>query len=179
LPLPDIAPNASLLDDVLLSQEDEETTELVGLKKNLNPAKTGSSAPQGNDNVELFLKRVEEEVLNQAFAYQQHQFKSKCSRDIRSLSSRLQQQPTLVVVPTDKTNTFRVIHLAKYIDQMQGHLRANAKPIPSARLTEVVEEAMSLLNDITPMLSANERLYLSASIKSRAIPTPKLFIKDH
>jgi hypothetical protein len=62
---------------------------------------------------------------------------------------------------------------------MHGHLQKNAKIIPRNRLTEVVEEASTLLDSISHLLSHEEQRYISQSIKLRAIPVPKLLIKDH
>jgi hypothetical protein len=62
---------------------------------------------------------------------------------------------------------------------MQLHLVKSAKEILRQRLTEVVEEANNLLDTLSPLLFHNERKDIQQSIKSRAIPTPKLLIKDH
>jgi hypothetical protein len=164
-----------------LGDDDDTTTDddTGGLQTHLKPVRLGSSAPRASDLVELFLKRVEDETLNQAFKYSRRHFESERSATLRAICDDLKSDRSIAVVPTDKTNSFRVIPINKYIDQMRGHLATNAKPIPRQRLTQVVEEATNLLESISYLLSRDERNYIKQSIKSRAIPTPKLLIKDH
>ena len=83
------------------------------------------------------------------------------------------------MIPTDKTNSFRTMDIHKYIAQMLAHLQANGKKIPRSRLTEVHQEAQELLEDKRHLMSDQEAHYLQKSIDSKAIPTPKLLIKDH
>jgi GIY-YIG catalytic domain len=169
--------NPGSFDDTDL--EDNSSSPSQGLGSGLKPPRsTGSVAPRGDDTIELFLRRVEDEILDMAFAYKQHRVETSRSKQVRQLCNTLQHHH-LVVVPTDKTNSFRLISTQQYINQMAFHLTRNAKEINRSRLTEVADEASSLLETISHFLSSDERRLLVASINSRAIPTPKLLIKDH
>jgi hypothetical protein len=172
LGLPPLPADHPVPDDI---SDDGVSLDNVGLGTGLRPFRTGSSAPRASDDVELFLKRIEDETLSLAFKFNQQQFESRRASELREICTSLQQKRDLVVVPTDKTNSFRLLPLHKYIDQMHGHLQKNAMIIPRSRLTEVVEEASTLLDSISHLLSHEEQRYISQSIKSRAI----LLIKDH
>jgi hypothetical protein len=116
----------------------------VGLRTGLSVKAMGSVAPRADDTVELFLKRVEDEVLQMAFNYNHHSVETKRSQLIRKTLSSLQHTQDKVVVPTDKTNSFRIIPIQQYINQMHHHLATNATKISRARLTEVVDDASIL-----------------------------------
>ena len=83
------------------------------------------------------------------------------------------------VVPTDKTNSFRVMEVDEYTKQVLKHLETNGKEIPRSRLTEVEEQAHNLITQIQDNLTENEADFLIQNLKSKAIPSPKLLIKDH
>jgi hypothetical protein len=175
LGLPSLSDNSILVrddDSVTLSHDD-------GLGTHLKPTTMGSNAPRASDTTELFLKRVEEKVLDIAFAYRRGCFECSRSKHIREVCDWFSSHPEIDVVPTDKTNSFRLIPIAKYIDQMQQHLSTNAKVIPHDCLTTVVDDASYLLNSLSHILSTTEKQYIEHFIQSRAIPTPKLLIKDH
>jgi hypothetical protein len=83
------------------------------------------------------------------------------------------------VVPTDKTNSFRVMDLDTYSSQVKAHLQNHAKPISHKELQEVKQQGLKLLDNLTPHLSWGEYGYIEQSLQSHAVPTPKLLIKDH
>jgi hypothetical protein len=85
----------------------------------------------------------------------------------------------IVVIPTDKTNSFRFVKTKDYITWVQQHLNQYGKVIDRSKLIEVTEKAMELLEEKREMLSEKETNFLLQSINSKAIPAPKLLIKDH
>ena len=75
-----------------------------GLGTGLRPTKINLTAPKGSDELENFLKNVEEELLNQAFRYNEKEATTPRSRAIRSLQQELKKTTNAAVIPTDKTN---------------------------------------------------------------------------
>ena len=151
-----------------------------GLNTGLRPTTLRMDAPHGTPRLELFLKDLEKGVLDQVW---QHRGADSASppttTSIRALQRRLRADPTSVVVPTDKTNSYQLVSLQLHVDQVQHHLQLHGKAILPARLVEVQNQAWTLLEDIKPILSPKEAQFIDQSIKSKAIPTPKLLIKDH
>ena len=72
-----------------------------------------------------------------------------------------------------------LISKEEYIRQVKTHLAKSGKEIKSNKLTEVKDKAEKLLDELLPIISEKEAWFLQQSIKSKAIPTPKLLIKDH
>jgi len=85
----------------------------------------------------------------------------------------------VVVIPTDKTNSFRIITVDNYKEQVLHHLADRAKEIPRATIINIMEQAKALLQEMEPILSAKEYAFIQQSIDSKAIPMPKILIKDH
>jgi hypothetical protein len=150
-----------------------------GLKTGLRPAYVCSDTTPGSPRLEAFLNELEKEVMNMAWNYRKDSKLNHISSQIQKLQRHLHHSPDEVVVPTDKTNSFRVIPLATYIAQVHIHLQAHGKKISHTDLTTISTEASSILNDLQPFLSTGEWGFLNQSIRSHAIPTPKLLIKDH
>ena len=59
------------------------------------------------------------------------------------------------------------------------HLAKAGKEIKREKLVEIESEAMTLLESITTHLDKGELAFLTETINSKAIPTPKILIKDH
>ncbi len=85
----------------------------------------------------------------------------------------------MVVVPTDKTNSFKVVRIEEYKRWMETALADNAKVTSKEKLGKVYNKAIKLLDNSGHFLSINEFNYIKEMINSRAVPTPKLLIKDH
>jgi hypothetical protein len=83
-----------------------------------------------------------------------------------------------VVIPTNKTNLFRGIHIDDYENWMIRHLLKNGMQIPRSKLVQVFEHANKLLENLEHIMSEDEYLFVKESINSKAIPAPKLLIKD-
>jgi hypothetical protein len=62
---------------------------------------------------------------------------------------------------------------------MAKHLLKNGKEIPRSKLVQVFEDANKLLENLEHIMSEDEYIFVKESINSKAIPSPKLLIKDH
>ena len=161
------------------SQGGQHTASTTGLGTNLKPNKINLTAPKGTELLEEFLKAVEDEVLDLAFQYSEKQTMTPRSQQVKSLQQSLKKDIYHAVVPTDKTNSFRVMEVDEYSQQVLEHLKKSGKEIPRSRLIEVEEQANNLLEQIQNNLTENEAAFIRQTLKSKAIPSPKLLIKDH
>ena len=55
------------------------------------------------------------------------------SEDIKAMNKHL-QLTSMVIIPTDKTNSFRYIHIDDYKNWTIKHLLKNGKEIPRSKL---------------------------------------------
>ena len=62
---------------------------------------------------------------------------------------------------------------------MRSHLVKTSKEIGREELVEIEQEAIILLESITTHLDKGELAFLTKTINSKAIPIPKILIKDH
>ena len=150
-----------------------------GLHTNLrSPNKCYTTNP-GSPSLEMFLKDLETSVLNMVWKYRNNIDRNHRSKKIHRIMSILRTHPEYVVVPTDKTNSHVTLPTEVYINQVNEHLQAHGKKISHTDLTTVQHNAMKLLAKVKPYLSNDEYYYISNSLNSCAIPTPKLLVKDH
>ena len=71
------------------------------------------------------------------------------------------------------------MHVDEYSRQMEAHLEANGQKVPRTRAIAAIKSADEFLDNKTHLLSEDETAYIRQQIKSKAVPTPKLLIKDH
>ena len=76
----------------------------------------------------------------------------------------------LVVVPTDKTNSFQVVHTRQYVKWMGNQLTKTAIHITKRRLGEVYDDAICLLIESKDFLSANEYNYILEITPVQCLP---------
>ena len=88
---------------------------------------------------------------------------------------------TKVIFPTDKTNLYKTVELDKYIKWMNNHLNKNATKSSRERIVEIFNNSNDLLKELSSeeLINDNEYNFLKETIDSKAIPMPKLLIKDH
>jgi hypothetical protein len=84
-----------------------------------------------------------------------------------------------LITPTDKTNSFTTIEVNEYKQKMIRHLLKDGKVIPRERLTEAHEQAIELMESIDHLCSKNETDFIQESLKSKALPSPKLRAKEY
>ena len=89
------------------------------------------------------------------------------------------KEHNLVIIPTDKTNSFAMMSTREYAKEINKHLAKNAVAIERNRLTEIVDNCFSFIQELDPYISTNEREYLKEKVQSKAIPNPKILVKDH
>ena len=62
---------------------------------------------------------------------------------------------------------------------VKEHLKQSAREIERGRVVEICEDAKVLVDAIGFKMSKNDVGHINESLKTKAIPTPKLLIKDH
>ena len=172
----DNSTSASTSDD---SSLESVASNLQGLETNLRPIGKCHDTPPGSEQLENFLKEVETKTLDMVWRYKNNHDTDPISTNIRQLQETLRNNDDYVVIPTDKTNSFRVMPIKSYISQVHTHLQEHGKQISHSDLQRVKNEATKLLEEVEPFLSIDEYGYIDQSINSYAIPTPKLLVKDH
>jgi antitoxin component of RelBE/YafQ-DinJ toxin-antitoxin module len=84
-----------------------------------------------------------------------------------------------VIVPCDKTGKHLTMNTDHYIREVEKHLLKDGSEIKIEDITQKYEEALAMLEEYKIDLSIKERMFLEETINSKAIPTPKILIKDH
>ena len=92
---------------------------------------------------------------------------------------RLLDESDQVIVPTDKTNSFRNMDTEKYMNMVNEHLRCSSRGIERDKVRESFEKSSELLDEVGFQLSKSEAGHIKESLKTKSIPIPKLLIKDH
>jgi hypothetical protein len=95
--------------------EIEDNQEPTGLKTGLKPTKINMSAPIATDEGVNFLQILEDKLINQVFSYDEKKAGCKVSSGIRKMQKRLMENSQIVVIPTDKTNSFKAVPTDSYI----------------------------------------------------------------
>ena len=159
---------------------EDDTKDLFksGLNSGAKPENKKKSAPVGSNELECFLKQVEEAIIAESLANKKTRNESKLSLEIKDLLKQLKEHD-LVVIPTDKTNSFTIMSTGEYSKEINKHLAKSAVRIDRSRLTEIVDNCFSFVQELDPFISTNERNFLKEKIQSKAIPYPKILVKDH
>jgi len=113
-------------------EEQEQQPHNPGLKTNLKPTKINLSAPRADDETERFLLQLEEELLKQALNKIEAKGRNNKSHKIKSLQQKLRNHDNLVVVPTDKTNSFRTVSKSNYCKWVEGLVKGLCKFVLSS-----------------------------------------------
>jgi hypothetical protein len=91
----------------------------------------------------------------------------------------LKEHPNMMVIPTNKMNSYKVINKEEYIEWVLDHLKTDAIEVSADKLVKIHEEGNELLSKLGNTLSEKEMGFVEEMLDSRAVPTPKLLIKDH
>jgi hypothetical protein len=105
-------------------------------------------------------------------------YRPKLKSEAVKMANKNLKLTSTVIIPTDKTNSFRCIHIDDYEKCTTKHLLKNGKEIPGSKLVQVFEDANGLLENLEHIMSEEEYTFVKDSINSKAIPSPKLLIKD-
>ena len=161
-----------------ISEQEEPTQEAQGLGTGLKRTSTANSVPTASPQVEVFLDEVAERLLTELDKSENQPEMSK-AKEIRRLEAKLREHPNMMVIPTDKTNSYKVIDKEKYIEWVLDHLKTDAIEVSADKLVKLHEEGNELLSKLGNTLSEKEMGFMEEMLDSRAVPTPKLLIKDH
>ena len=156
------------------------TTELTnheGLSTNLKPTETNKTAKRGSAQLKKCLSEIERSIIDLTFQLQLPRLSEKDSSTHDSMQNL--KKSNLVVAPTDKTNSFRLVDIQKHNKWVAKHLSNNANEISCSTLTKMFQQAKATCNMIAHKLSKNELLFLTQGVVSKAAPTPKSSTKDH
>jgi hypothetical protein len=135
-----------------------------GLGTGLRVSKA-KQAPQASPDVEAFLREVDRAILLNV-ADKPVVAPSRIAAEITELKSALRKS-SVVVIPTDKTNSFSVLSTKDYIRIMDEHLAASSVEVPRDRILEIHFQAQQLfekLND-EACLSDNEMRFIDEGLK--------------
>jgi hypothetical protein len=84
-----------------------------GLNSNLKAKERTKRAPRGTEDLQAFLSAVEKQIMDKIFDKGNGYRLNLKSEDVKMVNKNLRLMST-VVIPTDKTNSFRCIHLNDY-----------------------------------------------------------------
>eukprot|EP00957_Ditylum_brightwellii_P104276 7942865-Ditylum_brightwellii.AAC.1 len=103
--------NISIMSEDSSSNEDE--MELEGLCTGLSRKESMKQVPCGLTNLEKIFHHLESMMLEKAKEYKTPNF---CSKDkaFLKLHNQLQKEKNLVVLPTDKTNSYCTVEVEKF-----------------------------------------------------------------
>jgi hypothetical protein len=161
-----------------ISEQEEPTHGAQGLGTGLKRTSTANSVPTASPQVEVFLDEVAERLLTELDKSENQPETSK-AKEIRRLEAKLREHPNMMVIPTNKTNSYKVIDKEKYIEWVLNHLKTDAIEVSADKLVKIHEEGNELLLKLGNTLSEKEMGFVEEMLDSRAVLTPKLLIKDH
>ena len=84
-----------------------------------------------------------------------------------------------VCVLTDKTNSTRVIKIEDHRLWVSDHILKASDLAIRPNVVALFEDAKKLLDKVKMEFSVQEESFVRQSLAMRAIPSPKLLIKDH
>jgi hypothetical protein len=149
-----------------------------GLGTGLWRPNNADSAPIASKEVEVFVNELVEGVLHDLDG-SEGPSETRKSKEIRRLEKMLGEDRLNAVVPTDKTNLFKLVKKKDYITWVGKHLEEAAVEVSADKLVSTFDRAEELLDDLGDFLSDKERGFIEDTMKSRAVPMPKLLIRDH
>ena len=129
------------------------------LSTNLKPKNTSKNAPIGSHGLEAFFRELEELLFARLENYYEkktsQKAKSSTSSNINQLLGHL-RKASKVAVPTDKTNSFKIIEIDNYKSQVLKHLDTSATEVDRSKLVTISEKAKELLSKVSHKLDNNE-----------------------
>ena len=159
-------------------EEDDFRFKATDLDTGLKPTFGIKNVKHGSDNLEGFLTVVEKTLLKEAFKRRRFERKNTKTKEIYDILQRLKKSGS-VCVPTDKTNSTRVIQIEDYKHWVSNHLSKAADLALRAKVVVLFENANDLLNKVKMEMSVQEENFVRQSLAKKAIPVPKILIKDH
>ena len=156
-----ITPN--LIVDATDPCNDGQTPE--GLGTALQPARGCAldDHSQVSKDVKAYLYEVQCVLMNHLDQMEEKdtQKLNKTTQPINSLLSKLRAKKDLVEVPTDKTNSVRLMKTVQYMNAVTQHLAKDAVKCDSAKLDTIHKEALKML--ATPSKIFSPKMNLTTS----------------
>ena len=121
---------------------------------------------------------MEKTFLKEAFKRRRFEHQNTKTNEIYNILQRLKRSGS-VCVPTDKTNSTKVIQIEDYKRWVSDHFSKAADLALRAKVVALSEDANILLDKVKMELSVQEENFVRQSLATKAIPAPKLLIKDH
>ena len=158
--------------------EEESGFMATGLNTGLKPTFGVKTEKNGSDNLEGFLTAVGKTLLKEAFKRRSFERQNRKTVEIYDVLQELKKS-RCVCVPTDKTNSTRVIKTEDYKRWISDHLQKAADLALRPKVMALYENANLLLEKVKLDLFVKEEEFVRQSLATRSIPSPKLLIKDH
>jgi hypothetical protein len=129
--------------------------------------------------LETFIADMDTQLIELALDENNKYKPNERAREIRDIAKKVSDQDHIIVPTTNKTNVFTVMQTDDYKQKVLKHLLKDGKAISRERLIQAKEQADELFKAIDRLCSKGERDFVQESLKSKAIPSPKLLVKDH
>jgi hypothetical protein len=143
----------------------------LGLATGVRPKQKFTQAPQASIEVEAFIWDVELSLLGNTEMNPERPRLTGSKRllngEITSLKVILDDAPDVVVVPTDKTNSYRVLATSKYISWVGNILAADAKEVSKEDLGRIYAVCKTKLQNLKDLLNKDEFGFIKETIKSK------------
>jgi hypothetical protein len=117
-------------------KQEEPTQEVQGLGMGLKLTSTANSALTVSPQVEIFLDEVAERLLTELDKFESQPEMSK-AKEIQHLEARLKEHLDMMVILTDKVNSYKVIDKEKYIEWVLDHLQTDAIEVSADKLVKL------------------------------------------
>ena len=117
-----------------------------------------NTAPTGSSAVESFLKEIETKLIDRVYEFYGKGYKRPINmkdEEIKSMRKNVGKS-SMVVIPTDKTNSFRTIELEEYIKWVKGHLEKLANISSRDKIVKIYKKAKEMLDDVNEFLCENK-----------------------
>eukprot|EP00957_Ditylum_brightwellii_P178306 13580280-Ditylum_brightwellii.AAC.1 len=136
------------------------------------------AAPPGLKALEDFLYRFKQTISERIVTYKS-EFQTQKDAKFSKLFKSLAKNEEVVVVPKDKTNSYKVALLEDYKHWVEKHIQKYAVGIQCRDAVEIHAEVEKYAESLIGLLLASEMGFLREGIALKAMPQPQLLIKDH
>ena len=140
-------------------EEEDSRFKATGLNTGLKPTFVLKTMKHGSDNLEVFLTAVEKTLLKEAFKRRRFERQNKKTKEIYDILQRLKKSG-YVCVPTDKTNSTRVIYIEDYKRWVSEHLSKAEDLALRSKVVAIFEDANCLLDKVKMELSVQEEKFV-------------------
>ena len=161
------------LQDVNEEEEEYSRCKATSLDTGLKPTFGIKTANNGSDNLEGFLTAVEKTLLKEAFKRRRFERQNTKTKEIYYILQNL-KKPGAVCVPTDNTNSTKVIQIEDYKRWVSDHLSKAADLALRAKVVSLFEYANSLLDKVKMELLVQEEKNCETIASNESDPRSKI-----